>query len=160
MTHDSSSHAYCKRLRESLSDDESERSSKKTIRGLARKTTQVLIECGLEDSAPSKGIYSQLPNQAALEENRALHKKYFDPGMLEEKVNERFRKLTEKNILDQVNATRKAYKLAPLEDMSVIDKRAYQEAKRTLFCSIRSSVRQEQEMKLFEDFKHLEYLYK
>ena len=97
------------------------------------KTTQVLIECGLEDSAPSKGIYSQLPNQAALEENRALHKKYFDPGMLEEKVNERFRKLTEKNILDQVNATRKAYKLAPLEDMSVIDKRAYQEAKRTLF---------------------------
>ena len=39
------------------------------------KTTQVLIECGLEDSAPSKGIYSQLPNQAALEENRALHKK-------------------------------------------------------------------------------------
>ena len=39
--HDLSPHKYCKRLRESLSDDESERSSKKTIHGLARKTEQV-----------------------------------------------------------------------------------------------------------------------
>ena len=75
-------------------------------------------------------------------------------------VTTRLASLTEHHVLNQVNQTRKANKLPVLDNLDVIDKSEYQAADEFYFSRVRSSVRHEQEMKLFEDYKHLEHLYK